>query len=177
MGEGNLTLPPCGPPLPLHRRSANGGDGEGGGRGEGEVYSAYAPHYDPQGQGQWSLALIDFTLTTLLPRYRRRPRTALDLACGTGTAVLALARAGLATIGLDRSRAMLAIARDKATRASVPCHFVRADLRAFAFARPFDLITCCYDSLNYLADPTDLRAAFAQTRAALAPGGLFVCDL
>ena len=142
-----------------------------------EPYTAIAPYYDRQGLGQWSRALIAFTLDTLLPRYGRRPLTALDLACGTGNAVIALAARGLAVVGLDRSAAMLTIARAKAARAGVRCGFVRADLRAFAFARPFDLITCAYDSLNYLTSPQDLRVAFEQIRAALAPRGLLVCDL
>ena len=146
----------------------------------GTPYGHYAPHYDAQGQSRWGESLIDFTLGTLLPRYGRRPRTALDLACGTGSAALLLARAGLATVGLDRSGAMLALARAKARAAGEvhsPLHFVRADLRRFAFARPFDLITCCYDSLNYLLDPVELASAFAAVRRALAPGGLFVADL
>ena len=142
-----------------------------------EPYTTIAPYYDRQGLGQWSRALITFTLDTLLPRYGRRPQTALDIACGTGDVVIALAAHGMAVIGLDRSTAMLAIARAKAARTGVRCGFVRADFRAFAFARPFDLITCAYDSLNYLTEPDELYTALAQIRAALAPQGLLVCDL
>lgn len=141
------------------------------------LYTRYAAQYDRQGQGQWSQALICFALAVLLPRYHRRPRTALDLACGTGTAALLLARTGLAVTGLDRSRAMLAVAAAKAWTVGTPLHLVRGDLRAFGFARSFDLITCCYDSLNYLLDPADLAGAFGQVRGALAPGGLFIGDL
>lgn len=143
-------------------------------------YGHYASHYDRQGQSQWGESLIRFTLGTLLPRYGRRPRTALDLACGTGSAALLLARAGLATVGLDRSAAMLAVARAKvrgAGAAGAPLGFVCADLRRFAFARPFDLVTCCYDSLNYLLDPAEFAAALTAVRRSLAPGGLFVADL
>ena len=141
------------------------------------IYAGYAAHYDRQGQSQWGQALADFILDTLLPRYGREPRTALDLACGTGAVALALAGAGLRTIGLDRSAAMLALARQNARARGLPLPLVRADLRAFAFGRPFDLITCAFDSLNYLTDPADLAAALRQVRAALAPGGLFVGDL
>lgn len=140
-------------------------------------YTGYAAHYDRQGQSRWSETLLRFALTTLVPRYGRRPRVALDLACGTGTGALLLARAGLATIGLDRSAAMLAIARAKASAAQARAWFVRGDLREFAFRRRFDLVTCCYDSLNYLLDPADLARAFARVRDALAPGGLFIGDL
>jgi ubiquinone/menaquinone biosynthesis C-methylase UbiE len=120
---------------------------------------------------------VAFTLDTLMPRYGRQPRTALDLACGTGTVALALAAKGLAVVGLDRSAGMLAVARAKACEATARCHFVRADLRAFAFSRPFDLILCAYDSLNYLTTPPELQEALVNVRAALADDGLFVCDL
>lgn len=143
----------------------------------GAIYEAFAPHYDRQGLQGWGRDFAAFTLDTLLPRYGRPPHRALDLACGTGAVALTLAGAGVPTVGLDRARAMLGLARAKARAAALSCAFVRADLRAFGFARPFDLITCAYDSLNYLLAPGDLRTAFAQVRAALAPGGTFVCDL
>jgi SAM-dependent methyltransferase len=95
----------------------------------------------------------------------------------TGSAALAFASAGYQVVGLDRSAAMLAEARRKATATTIACAFIRADLRAFAFQRPFDLITCCYDSLNYLLSHADLVTACHQVRAALAPRGLFVADL
>jgi SAM-dependent methyltransferase len=145
--------------------------------GPGTIYDALAPHYDRQGLQRWGRDFAAFTLDTLLPHYGHPPRRALDLACGTGAVALALAGAGVPTVGLDRARAMLHLARAKARAAALPCAFVRADLRAFGFARPFDLLTCAYDSLNYLLTPRDLRAAFGQVRAALAPGGTFVCDL
>ncbi len=142
-----------------------------------DSYTAYAPHYDRQGLSQWSATLIAFVQQTLLPRYQRQPRTALDLACGTGTAAIQLATAGLWTVGLDRSLAMLAVAQAKARQAQAACQFVCADLRAFAFQQPFDLITCIFDSLNYLTDPADLVQGLRQVRAALADNGLFICDL
>ena len=145
--------------------------------GPGTIYDALAPHYDRQGLQRWGRDFAAFTLDTLLPHYGHPPRRALDLACGTGAVALALAGAGVPTVGLDRARAMLHLARAKARAAALPCAFVRADLRAFGFARPFDLLTCAYDSLKYLLTPRDLRAAFGQVRAALAPGGTFVCDL
>jgi SAM-dependent methyltransferase len=140
-------------------------------------YTVYAQHYDRQGLSQWSSTLAAFTLGTLLPRYGIQPRTALDLACGTGSAAIALAARGLMVVGLDRSAGMLAVARAKMLAATAPCQFVQGDLRAFAFARPFDLILCAYDSLNYLTTPAELHRALVNIRAALANDGLFVCDL
>ncbi len=143
-------------------------------------YTRYAALYDRLGQSQWSEQLVRFTLDTLLPRFERHPRRALDLACGTGTAALLLARVGLAVTGLDGSPQMLAVARAKVEAAGLAVEFVVGDLCAdwrATVAGPFDLITCCYDSLNYLLEPAELTRAFTTVRLSLAPCGLLVCDL
>ncbi len=41
----------------------------------------------------------------------------------------------------------------------------------------FDLVTCVYDTLNYLLTEEDLAACFSGVAGALAPGGLFVADM
>ena len=142
-----------------------------------EPYQGYAAVYDALGQCQWGAALARFVLDVVLPERGIVPRNALDLACGTGAAALTLAGAGVRTVGLDRSAAMLRAARRKAAIAGVALSLVRGDLRDFAFNEPFDLVFCSYDSLNYLTEPRELGAAMTSIREALAPPGLFVCDL
>jgi SAM-dependent methyltransferase len=90
---------------------------------------------------------------------------------------LVLADAGVAVVGLDRSAAMLCVARRKAAERGVALSLVRGDLRAFAFGRRFDLVVCCFDSLNYLTEPHEFIAALRCARDALAEGGIFICDL
>lgn len=140
------------------------------------IYTTYATAYDPLGQRQWGTSLARFALTAATER-GAPPCTALDLACGTGAAGAVLMEAGIWTVGLDRSAAMLGVARRKWREHGKRAGLVRGDLRAFAFARPFDLIVCAYDSLNYLTAPGELGAALDCVRAALAPRGLFVSDL
>ena len=164
-----------------------------------DIYRAYAPFYDGSGQIRFALLMAQY-LTELLQRHPVRsggePRRALDLACGTGTLAVALAEDGWQTFGLDQSEAMLVFAREKARAAGVGgrASFVQGDIRALpasdrrpapgATARQdrewrssFDLVTCIYDSLNYLLAEEDLARCFAGVSAALAPGGLFVADM
>ncbi len=68
--------------------------------------------------------------------YRRLARVAhpplLVLACGTGWIARDIAEVTGPVVGLDRSAAMLAVAR--AAAEAVPhLHWVRGDMRAFAF--------------------------------------------
>ncbi len=56
----------------------------------------------------------------------------LDVACGSGRNALALGRAGLRVIGVDRSRERLGTLQRAARAERLPVHAVRADLEAGA---------------------------------------------
>lgn len=141
-------------------------------------YTNYAPIYDAIGQG----AFAEELLARILAALPEPPRRALDLACGTGAAALALAAAGAEVVGVDRSPQMLAIARAKARDRGLTVSFVQADLRELRSAlspQPlgFDLIVCLYDSLNYLTGDNDLVRVLAAAGRLLRPGGRLVFDL
>ncbi len=141
-----------------------------------DPYGAYAAVYDVQGQSRWSERMVTF-LDDLLPRYDVTPHRVLDLACGTGTAALRFAAQGYDVTGIDGSATMLDVARQKAADAHTAVRFVQHDMRAFTIAEPVDLLTCFYDSLNYLTDPADLVRTFTCMRRALVPDGLAVFDM
>ncbi|HET9221859.1 MAG TPA: class I SAM-dependent methyltransferase [Roseiflexaceae bacterium] len=159
------------------------------------IYHDYAPFYDGSGQIRFAV-LIGQYLREVLARHPVHGRQALDLACGTGTLALILADDGWQVVGMDRSAAMLAIARERAADAGSQIAFVEGDMRALnakckmqnvagltdnsAFCilhSAFDLVTCTYDSLNYLLTEADLASCFAGVAAALRPGGLFFADM
>jgi ubiquinone/menaquinone biosynthesis C-methylase UbiE len=58
-------------------------------------------------------ATVDFYFQ-ILEREGLRPRTAVDLACGTGSVAVILAEKGLRVIGVDMSEEMLTVAQQKA---------------------------------------------------------------
>ncbi len=141
-------------------------------------YDDYAAMYDRSGQIRFSV-LMDLYLRDVLRVHPVHGRRMLDLGCGTGTLALLMAERGWSVVGLDRSPAMLAEAERKrlapAERPDVS--FVRGDLRALQDEAAFDLVTCCYDTLNYLLEPDELAATFAGVYHTLAAGGLFCFDL
>ena len=51
---------------------------------------------------------------SLLKQYGVKPKTVLDLACGTGSLSVLLAKSGYAVLGVDRSQDMLTVAAEKA---------------------------------------------------------------
>ena len=96
----------------------------------------------------------------------------LDVGCGTGTLLAALAARvpGVALAGADPSAGMLAVARAKL--AAFPRRtLVRADAAALPFPRgAFDVVVST-SVLHYLADPA---AALREWTRVLAPGGRVV---
>jgi SAM-dependent methyltransferase len=104
-------------------------------------------------------------------------RTACDLACGTGTTALELARRGIKVYGVDLSPTMCRLARAKVRRADANVTIIRGDMRAFRLPEPVDLVTCEFDALNHVPRKSDLlRVANAVARV-LRPGGYFYFDV
>jgi SAM-dependent methyltransferase len=143
------------------------------------IYHAYAPFYDGSGQMRFALLTAHY-LPEVLARHQPPRYTALDLACGTGTLAIVLAEQGWRVVGLDQSPAMLALARAKAEAAGVAAHatFVEGDMREPRIQpASFGLVTCTYDSLNYLLSEADLARCFLAVAEALAPGGVLYADM
>jgi SAM-dependent methyltransferase len=145
------------------------------------IYDRYAALYDASGQVRFAL-LVAVYLRELLSRHPVASRRMLDLASGTGTLALSMADEGWHVVGLDRSPAMIAQAESKAAGAAFAgsARFIVGDMRHAARVLPpvsFDLVTCTYDSLNYMTSEADLLACFQSAADALAPGGVFVGDM
>lgn len=142
------------------------------------MYTDYARHYD-EGQLHFSVLMYEY-VREVLDRHPLSGRTLVDLACGTGTLALLLADSGWDVLGIDGSRAMLREAQRKARGSAGrdrSLRFRRADMREWAVAAPVDVVTCCYDSLNYLLTEADVHATFACAWAALQNNGLWIFDI
>ena len=146
-----------------------------------ESYDRFAPHFDA-----WQRALGGAYDDLILPRLRdalarhaRPVHRVVDLGIGTGDLVLALARAGYAVIGVDRSGPMLEVARAKVATAALdpPPVLVRQDLRALRLDAEVDAAICVYTVINQLTGDGDLAQAMSAIHDALAPGGLFLFEL
>ena len=102
-----------------------------------------------------------------------KPRTAVDLACGTGSVTEILARKGLQVIGVDMSEEMLTVASQKAADA----WFICQKLQQLRLPKAVDLAVCALDSLDYITDPEDCKEAIRKTYKYLNPGGIFIFDV
>ena len=105
------------------------------------------------------------------------PRTAVDLACGTGSVTTILANKGLQVIGVDMSEEMLTVASQKAGEAGVFPWFICQSLQQLRLPRAVDLAVCALDSLDYITAPEDCQEAIRRVYKDLNPGGIFIFDV
>ena len=140
------------------------------------AYEALAASYDRLTNDVDYRATVDF-YRDILAQEGLHPRTAVDLACGTGTVSLLLARQGLDVTGVDLSEEMLTMAQQKAEELENPPRFVRQSLQELTLPRGVDLAVCALDSLDYITDPQDCAEAIRRVYRALNPGGIFIFDV
>jgi SAM-dependent methyltransferase len=107
-----------------------------------------------------------------------RPRPGeliLDAGCGTGMIVRRYYRPGLRLVCLDLSGDSLRHLR--ASLAQGAACYVRGDLRALPVADGvFDRVLCA-NALQHVPDPAGRRAAFAELRRVVRPGGRVVVSV
>lgn len=140
------------------------------------AYEALAASYDRLTRDVDYRAAVAFYFE-ILNREGVYPRTAVDLACGTGSVTAILARMGIPVIGVDLSEEMLTAAIQKTQDISPRPNFICQNLRELYLPRGVDLAVCALDSLDYITDPLDCEEAIARVYKALNPGGIFIFDV
>ena len=140
------------------------------------AYEALAASYDRLTNDVNYGAIVAF-YEEILKKEGLKPRTAVDLACGTGSVSAILAGKGLSVIGVDMSEEMLTAAQQKCADLQNPPRFVRQSLQRLCLPRGVDLAVCALDSLDYITNPEDCKEAIRRVWKALNPGGMFVFDV
>lgn len=139
-------------------------------------YHALAESYDSLTLDVDYDAIVEFYMT-LIAREGLCPRTAVDLACGTGSVAVRLAQKGMQVTAVDLSEEMLCVASQKAAQWEHRPNFVCQSLQQLRLPRAVDLAVCALDSMDYITDPADCQKAIKQIYKALNPGGCFIFDV
>lgn len=109
---------------------------------------------------------------------KREVKSVLDLACGTGSMTLQLAKRGYDLTGVDLSPDMLSVARQRASAENLDdILWLMQDMRSFELYGTVDAVVCALDSLNYLRDTKELSCVFSLVNNYLDAGGMFVFDM
>ncbi|CAL9377551.1 class I SAM-dependent methyltransferase [Streptomyces sp. enrichment culture] len=138
------------------------------------LYRAIGAYYDAmtrvQDYTRWARLYRD-----LLEKHGVPGRRLLDVGCGTGRAVLELARLGFTVTRVDLSPEMIGAARQRT--APTRWSFVTADARSLPALGTFDAVVTMGEPRTYLPGEEELARVFPGTRRSLRAGGLFLSDL
>ena len=130
-----------------------------------KVYNEFGWNYYPEIFGE--------KLLQWLQANGLHPKTAMDLACGTGILCRILQENGIKTRGMDFSAGMIQIARENCPGIA----FDVADMITYRPQAQFDLVTCTGDAINHIPDLSNVEKIFRNVGDYLAPGGYFVFDI
>jgi SAM-dependent methyltransferase len=140
------------------------------------IYKEFAKVYASGDYPQFSKHMANI-LPPLLNSLNAKPKSLLDVACGEGAFAIAMAQKGFAVTGIDLSSEMLTIAKMQEKQISQKVLFQKMDMRKLRLSSSFDLITCWFDSLNYLLTNKDLEVTFKGIYNHLNTGGYFIFDM
>jgi SAM-dependent methyltransferase len=137
----------------------------------GDAFSPIADYYDAimnhVDYARWRY--VAASLAEMLPR----PFLHLDAGCGTGVLLEILRDSGWDSTGVDISPTMLRVAKQKHGLTAL----AQADVCALPFQEKFHLITCLFDSLNFLLREDLVCQALKSFEQALLPGGILYFDI
>lgn len=141
------------------------------------IYQGFAYIYDQLMKeapyDQW-VSFIQRAIATYSPE----AKNLLDVGCGTGEIAIRLANKQFHVTGVDLSEDMLAVAESKLEEHNVQVMFLQQDMRELTgFSEPFDVVTICCDSLNYLESEEDVLTTFRAAYDQLKNQGLLIFDV
>lgn len=141
-----------------------------------EPFEAVAPYYDllmEEIPYIWWWHYVE----TLLDHYERTAETVLDLCCGTGNLTELIALNGYKVMGVDRSAAMIAQARQKTLQHGSNIPYFVQDASELELPYTFDLVVSLFDSLNNITDPARFAECMRRVYRHLNSQGVFIFDL
>lgn len=140
------------------------------------AYENLAVSYDRLTNDVDYAATVDF-YEQILAQEGLKPRTCVDLACGTGSVTEILAKKGYQVMAVDMSEDMLAVASQKTADLDPAPWFFCQYLQELQLPKAVDMAVCALDSMDYITDPEDCRKAIHRVYKYLNPGGIFIFDV
>ena len=125
-----------------------------------------------------AVSSLDYSLwLDFIEPYLKPNDSILDLACGSGTLLTMLKLKGYECEGLDLSSEIISIANEKAKINHLNIPYYVMDMTNFKLDKQYDVITCFFDSVNFLKTQNDIGNLFKCVKKHLKPNGLFIFDV
>lgn len=140
-------------------------------------YNAFAEVYDRLTDNVEYKKRADY-ISALFERYGvKNKEPILDLACGTGTLTVELARLGYDMIGTDSGYAMLSQAQNKKYNEGLDILFLCQDMTELDLFGTIGGAVCMLDSLNHLDSAEDVKKTIEKVALFMEHDGIFIFDV
>jgi len=136
------------------------------------AYKKFAYYYDEIMQEMNYDLWVEF-----VEPYLKKDDKILDLACGTGTFATMLKLKGYDVSASDLSEEIIEIANEKRKINRLDINFYVADMTNFRVDEKQDVITCFFDSVNFLKDKNEVKKLFNCVYSSLKENGYFIFDI
>ncbi|MDD6225886.1 MAG: methyltransferase domain-containing protein [bacterium] len=141
-----------------------------------DSYNCFAEYYDELTENVSYGKRCDYILK-LLKRHNHPLGLTLDLACGTGSLTLELAKKGVDVFGADASEEMLCTAQSKAYEQGFNILFICQQMQCLQLAEKIDTCLCTLDSINHLTEKEQVQSTFNRVSEYMEKGGVFLFDV
>jgi len=118
----------------------------------------------------------DFIEACLKAHGPAKAKRLLDIGCGSGRHMTALAARGYRLTGIDLSPEMIAYVKDTASRAHLDLTVSVDDLRRLTVTGTYDAAFCFMDTFRFLLTNDEIVSHLRTVAGLLAPGGLYLTD-
>ncbi len=140
------------------------------------AYSGFAYAYD------FLMKDVDYdrwadNIDKIYKELKLKPKSLLELGCGTGNITTRLYRKGYNMIGSDLSEDMLMIAQEKAYESNLMINFIIQDMREINYRKKVESVISICDGLNYITSDEDLIKVFKSVSNVLENQGTFIFDI
>jgi ubiquinone/menaquinone biosynthesis C-methylase UbiE len=144
---------------------------------QADTYNISAKHYDAAYAVKQDLVDLPFYVELA----KRSGGPVLEIACGTGRVLLAIAREGIQIDGVDNSATMLRILQSRLegepreVRGNVTLH--EGDMRSFHLNKKFPLVVMPFRPMQHMGTVQDQVDALATAAAHLEDNGKLAFDV
>ncbi len=140
------------------------------------AYSVFAKYYDTL-TSNVDYAHMARTIDDYVKEKAPVSNLLLDVACGTGSLAVELAKLGYDVIGADSSCEMLSNAMDKAYLQDRQILFLNQAMDELDLYGTVGVAVCTLDSINHVTDTNKVDKAFSKVSLFLEKDGVFVFDV
>jgi SAM-dependent methyltransferase len=141
------------------------------------VFDEYARFYDNLYHLKDYGKEVDYVLALVHKAGNPRPKSVLDIGCGTAKHVIPFAQRGMETVGFDLSSRMVEAARANIKDAGVNAHVNVGDALTYRDKKKYDLVVSMFAVMGYLNANEDFLKGLETARVHMHTESLFIFDV